>query len=210
MTGIGVPPVHGAAAVGEYTEPKRAADDTDTSAWAYLLADAVVQRVPVPEALLAPPAPEGEPGAAHAAEGETPTASFAAGGSERGTAAAAEGDAPIERVATEVEVSGLGKVAVSVTREPSGLSIVIGVADAHVKALIEAERAALVQALKLSGLSIARVEVWGNGAIGTALAQDPRGNRSMSSRAANSKVRAYRTSQAEEPTDTAQNVDVTA
>jgi hypothetical protein len=206
---LGIPPAHGAAAVGEYTEPQRGVDDDrDNSAWAHLLADAVVQRVPV-EALPALLAAEAQPGA-HAPDAETPATTLAAGGSGRGAVAPSEGDTPIERVATEVEVSGLGKVAVSVTREASGLSIVIGVADAHVKALIEAERAALVQALKVSGLSIARVEVWGNGAIGTALAQDPRGNRSMSSRAANPKVRAYRTSQAEEPTDTARNVDVTA
>lgn len=194
--------------------------DEMRAAWALVLADAVVHRLPPLTLELGAPAPEAgssvEPSveapplaAASGHDGELEGGSAAAAGTSG--AGGAGGDAPIEHMNVSVDDERLGRVAFTVRRDKGGLDIVIGVADSHVKALIEAERIALVQALKAAGLTVARVEVAATQPAGTLLAPNARGARSgMGPRGQNAKVRAYRTSLEEEATSTAENVDLTA
>lgn len=201
-------------------KPERDERDEETrAAWALVFADAVVQRLPRLALELGAPAADADAGeqpaadaARSAAPGEHETA-LEGGAASRGQSrvGGAEGDAPIEHMNVSVDDERLGRVAFTVTRDRGGLDIVIGVADTHVKALIEAERIALVQALKAAGLTVARVEVAATQPAGTLLAPNPRGARSsMGPRGQSAKVRAYRTSLEEEATSTAENVDLTA
>ncbi|MET0412742.1 MAG: flagellar hook-length control protein FliK [Polyangiaceae bacterium] len=194
-------------------------DDERRTAWALVLADAVVHRLPRLELELGAPSADAgtsEPPASEAALSATPgelETELDGGSAARGQSrvGGAGGAAPIEHMSVSVDDERLGKVAFTVTRDGSGLDIVIAVADSHVKALIEAERIALVQALKAAGLTVVRVEVAASQPAGTLLAPNPRGARSSSgSRGQSAKVRAYRTSLEEEATSTAENVDLTA
>jgi flagellar hook-length control protein FliK len=187
-------------------------DDESRAAWALVLADAVVHRLPQLALELAPPVVEA-PGSDESpsetapipARGEVDAG--AAGASRLG---AASGEAPLAHMDVSVDDERLGKVAFRVTRDKGGLDIVIAVADSHVKALIEAERISLVQALKAAGLTVAKVEVAATQPAGTLLAPNSRGARSTSPRGQSAKVRAYRTTLEEEATSTADNVDLTA
>lgn len=196
-------------------------DDETRAAWALVLADAVVHQLPRLALELGTPSPDGCESEERAGDAAPPEATpmeveletdLGAGSGTAGArrAGAAGGDAPIERMSVSVDDERLGRVAFTVTRASSGLDIVIGVADSHVKALIEAERIALVQTLKAAGLMLARVEVAATQPAGTLLAPSVRGARSMSPRGQSAKVRAYRTSLEEEATSTAENVDLTA
>jgi hypothetical protein len=215
--------VSGAGALPGYDQlekPERdELDDERRAAWALVLADAVVHRLPRLALELGSASPDGgssQQPAAEAARSATPgelETELGGGGAARGQSRSggAEGDAPIEHMNVSVDDERLGKVAFTVTRDRSGLDIVIAVADSHVKALIEAERIALVQALKAAGLTVARVDVAAARPAGTLLAPQPRGARSSSGPGGQSaKVRAYRTSLEEEATSTAENVDLTA
>jgi hypothetical protein len=214
--------VSGATALPGYDKLERPErdelDDERRAAWALVLADAVVHRLPRLVLELGSPSAEGasEPPAAEAARGAARgelEMELEGDGAARGQSrtGGAGGDAPIEHMNVSVDDERLGRVAFTVTRDRSGLDIVIAVADSHVKALIEAERIALVQALKAAGLTVGRVEVAATPPAGTLLAPNPRGARSNSGpRGESAKVRAYRTSLEEEATSTAENVDLTA
>src|SRR5262249_23765147 len=103
-------------------------------------------------------------------------------------------------------------------RSASGLHIVINVADAHVKALIEAERALLVKSLQGCGLRVDSVQIAEQPATGTALAQQEaaqeralarsRGNPNL--RSGNARWRGYTAPPEEEPEDDTERVDFTA
>ncbi len=216
--------VSGAGALPGYDRPERdervERDDETQATWALVLASAVVQRLPALELASASP----DAGASDQPAEEAAPAPSAARGEldgELGGGAAAHGsrgvgvgagDAPLEHMNVSVDDERLGKVAFTVTRDRRGLDIVIGVADSHVKALIEAERIDLVQALKAAGLTVTRVEVAATQPAGTLLAPNVRGARSnMGPRGQSAKVRAYRTAlDEEEATSTAENVDLTA
>lgn len=203
------------------TEEERQASEEraarDPSLWASLLTRAVVERLPSGLELGAPEpraeansereAPRSTPGEAAGDDGSSPAA--ARGGSGV-SGAEGSGDAALEQLDAELSLGELGKVLVRVARGSGGLGIVIGVADTHVKALIEAERVRLLETLKAAGLHVARVEVLGNTAGGTALAPHGRMQSPAIARAHNAKVRAYRTLEREEPEDESRNVDVTA
>jgi flagellar hook-length control protein FliK len=194
-------------------------DDETRAAWALVFAEAVVQRLPPLTLELGAASSDAgsserpaTDAARSAASGEL-EAELDGGAASHGQSrvGGAEGEAPIEHMNVSVDDERLGRVAFTVTRDKSGLDIVIGVADTHVKALIEAERIALVQALKAAGLTVARVEVAATQPAGTLLAPTQRGARSSTGpRGQSAKVRAYRTSLEEEATSTAENVDLTA
>jgi flagellar hook-length control protein FliK len=205
---------------GYEKRPERERDDANDetrAAWALAFTDAVVHRLPQLALALAPSPPpasseagaEGEGEATSELRGESRT-SERTHGATAGLGVPGGGDAPIENMSVSIEDARLGRVAFKVTREGTGLDIVIGVADSHVKALIEAERLDLVQALKAAGLRVCRVEVMGGDTPGTLLAPSSRAARSTSSRGQNAKVRAYRTSLEEDEASTAENVDLTA
>jgi flagellar hook-length control protein FliK len=193
-------------------------DEGRQAAWALALTGAVLYQLPRLSLEHSPGSPANGDGAEAATEGvsrlgdDEPAQTRGAparSGSSVGDAGA--GDAEPERMSVDLEDARLGKVAFTVTREARGLGIVIGVADSHVKALIEAERLSLIEALKAAGLDVARVEVTAGETPGTLLAPTNRGVRSsMSSRGQSARVRAYRTSLEEEPASTAENVDLTA
>jgi hypothetical protein len=106
----------------------------------------------------------------------------------------------------------------SVARGRNGLHIVINVADSRVKALIETERAQLIEGLQECGLSVFSVEIGTSLDPGTGLAQElvarervvarPRG--SLGLRPANARVRAYSPPEEDDGDETAERVDVTA
>jgi hypothetical protein len=197
--------------------------DASQVAWAQVLAEAVLHQLPRFTLELAPPSADPGPLLEDAvvsadSPSHAPYAELDAGidgalarGNTNSVESGDEGQAVLERLSAHFDDEQLGKVLVTVTRDARGLDIVIGVADAHVKALIEAERLVLLQALKGAGLRVARVEVTGGESAGTLLAPNPKGARSStSSRGQNARVRAYRTSLEEESAATAENVDLTA
>lgn len=59
----------------------------------------------------------------------------------------------------EVSDERLGRLALRVVRGQAGLDIVIGVADARVKALIMAEQSTLMRSLKDAGLAVVSVQI---------------------------------------------------
>jgi hypothetical protein len=214
-----------ASAIGGYEpslEEKRERRDTSDAAWALVLTDAVLHQLPRFTLDLAPPSPDASEDAEGATSALDPELSarseLAAHGDPGGALGSSNavpggGDGPdaLDQLSAHFDDARLGKVAFTVTRQAHGLDIVIGVADSDVKALIEADRLVLIQALKAAGLHVSRVEVMGSETAGTLLAPNPRGVRSsMSPRGQSAKVRAYRTSLEEEAASTADNVDLTA
>jgi hypothetical protein len=102
-----------------------------------------------------------------------------------------------EELKTVIRDERLGRLELSVSREPSGLRIVINVADAHVKSLIESERLLLSRSLEECGLAVSSVQIRGVAPAGTGLALDrgtarDRARSFMSPRLENPKSRSYR------------------
>lgn len=134
-----------------------------------------------------------------------------AGRAPDGNAAQAQG-VPAELCA-EVSDERLGKLRLHVARAEGGLDIVISVADSHVKALIEADRATLMKTLKDAGLRVASVQIGGPSRAGTGLAggrggaERPRTGGSLPQPGA--RWRAYQGSLEEDDTDS-EGVDFTA
>jgi hypothetical protein len=128
-----------------------------------------------------------------------------------GDGAAAHG-VPAELCA-EVSDERLGKLRLHLARGEAGLDIVISVADSHVKALIEAERATLMKTLKDAGLRVASVQIGSPSRAGTGLAggrggaERPRMGASLGQPGA--RWRAYQGSLEEDDTDS-EGVDLTA
>jgi hypothetical protein len=134
-----------------------------------------------------------------------------AGGAGGGDAAEAHGDAA--ELYAEVSDERFGKLRLHVARAEGGLDIVINVADSHVKALIEAERATLMKTLKDAGLRVASVQIGSPSRAGTGLAggrggaERPRAGGSLLQPGA--RWRAYQGSLEEDDTDS-EGVDFTA
>ena len=121
------------------------------------------------------------------------------------------------RLVAELSDSTLGRMELSVARSANGLRIVINVADARVKALIEAEQALLVKSLQGSGLRVDSLHIAEQAEPGTALAPEDVAperalarSRSLNLRTLNARGRGYRAKPEEEPEDDTDRVDFTA
>lgn len=133
------------------------------------------------------------------------------GSSTFGVAEGSDGHLP-ERLITELSDARLGRMELSVARSSNGLTIVINVADAHVKALIEADQAALMKSLQDCGLRVASVKIGQSAGPGTGLAEERlervRTSPGLSTQTA--RRRAYRSSLDDEDDADAEGVDFTA
>jgi hypothetical protein len=209
------------------TAAREAADrerrEREHDAWAVAVTQAVIEARPKLSV------PIGREPAAAPAAGESvkgPTLGHADGSTaEAGTEGAASsterappGPALPSRLIAELSDSRLGRMELSIARGAHGLHIVINVADAHVKALIEAERAVLLKSLQDCGLRVDSVEIGSQLTSGTALAQQEsaqeralarsRGNLSL--RSGNARWRGYGAPAEEEPEEDTDRVDLTA
>jgi len=187
--------------------------------WTLVVAQTLVERLPPrpgedadDAALVRSIAESGPPTGASAElapDGETSSAA-GAGAAQDGTGGASP--VPAE-LSAEVSDERFGRLHLHVTRVASGLDIVINVADARVKALIEAEQAVLVDTLKGAGLRVASVQIGSAPRPGTQLALDGRGQEKARTTASwlqpGAKRRAY-TSSLEEEADDDEGVDFTA
>ncbi len=214
-------PTGGAGEPARSSEKKPRERDEHDQLWALAVTETVLEQLPRWRASDAepPPAPAGNPPAPRAAEpaaagalsgGATPPET--AHGSTTNAVAGGSGDKPVERLTTELSDARLGRLELTVARGVSGLTIVINVADAHVKALIEADRAALVKSLQDCGLRVASVRVGQSESSGTELAREgterARANPALSKQ--NARWRAYRSSLDEENDADEEGVDLTA
>jgi hypothetical protein len=211
------------------TAAREAADrerrEREHDAWAIAITQVVVEARPKLTLPLAP-----EPAAAPASAGgesvKVPTLGHAdagaAGAGTEGAASRTERTPPgpplPSRLIAELSDSRLGRMELSIARGANGLHIVINVADAHVKALIEAERSVLLKSLQGCGLRVDSVEIGSQLTAGTALAQQEsaeeralarsRGNLSL--RSGNARWRGYGAPAEEEPEEDTDRVDLTA
>jgi flagellar hook-length control protein FliK len=101
------------------------------------------------------------------------------------------------QLTTHINDCRLGRLELTVSRAPGGVSIVINVADSHVKALIEAEQAILLKSLTNTGIRVSSVRISGTNQGGTSLAHDrevsrDRARNTMNLRTSNPRLRAYR------------------
>lgn len=161
------------------TEPRKRKDQDEI--WAFAIAETLLREVPrwraadsaeAPPGSDAPHAPEREPRPAPGAATSTATLSETARTESAKGVAEGGGDKPVERLTTELSDARLGRLELTVARGVSGLTIVINVADAHVKALIEADQATLMKSLQDCGLRVASVRIGQSGGSGTALAEE--------------------------------------
>lgn len=117
-------------------------------------------------------------------------------------------------LSAEVSDERLGRLQLHVERVEGGLDIVINVADARVKALIEAEHPQLMRTLKDAGLHVSSVQIGSAPRAGTALAQDRGGaekaRAGASFRQPAARWRTYTGCRAEEEDAAGEGVDLTA
>jgi hypothetical protein len=203
----------------------RAERDRDDDAWALAIAQTLVEgvrpRLTLPDATeaasgQAAPGPTTAAASGASNDGEGP-ALLESGGETR-AASASTGPALPTRLTTELTDSRLGRMELSVARGTNGLSIVINVADSHVKALIEAEQALLLKSLQGCGLRIDSVKIGSRPEAGTGLAPQEatqeramarsRGNPNL--RSGSARWRGYGAPADEDPEDDAERVDLTA
>lgn len=187
--------------------------------WAFAIAETLLREVPRwrADSSAEPPADEALQGSARAplVTAGTTTSTATQSGTARSESAIGVaqggGDKPIERLTTELSDARLGRLELTVARGVSGLSIVINVADAHVKALIEADQATLMKSLQDCGLRVASVRIGQSSGSGTALAEESseRGRGSPGLIRQNPRWRAYRSALDEENADD-EGVDFTA
>jgi hypothetical protein len=195
----------------------------EQDAWAGAIAQALVDARP---RLTLPTLPEAEGAAAPASNERVklPTlggAQAAQADSEAalsGTDTGPEGPPLPNRLIAELTDNRLGRLELSVARRASGLHIVINVADAHVKALIESEQSLLLKSLQDCGLRVDSVEIGSQLASGTALAHPEaaqeralarsRGNPSL--RSGNVRGRGYGALTEEETEEDTERVNLTA
>jgi hypothetical protein len=210
----------GAGEPAQSTEKKPREREEQDELWALAVTETLLEQLPRWRAadVQPEPAPAGNPPAPRAAPatagllpgGATPPETTQ--GSTTNGVAGGSGDKPVERLTTELSDARLGRLELTVARGVSGLTIVINVADAHVKALIEADRAALVKSLQDCGLRVASVRVGQSESSGTELAREgterARANPALPKQ--NARWRAYRSSLEEENDADEEGVDLTA
>lgn len=217
-------------------------DDRAADAWALAITQVLVDARP---RLTLPGAPEAPAGASTPAHGrpasaEPGTALGASGGGASSTGSAGSGqigsgqigsgqsgaagsgaahDPQLPtKIITEISDSRLGRMELSVARGEHGLHIVINVADAHVKALIEADQASLLKSLQGCGLSVDSVKIGSSSVSGTGLAPQEvaqeralvrgRGNHNL--RPANARWRGYGAPSEEDPEEHGERVNLEA
>jgi hypothetical protein len=221
-TALGADPGEAAREAAEHEREDR----ERSAAWASVITQVLVEARPK---LTLPSAPEAESNTAGApAARDEGVKNPTLGGVEtRGTTAAEEsktqGPELPHRLVAELSDSVLGRMELSVARSPSGLRIVINVADARVKALIEAEQALLMKSLQGSGLRVDSLQIADQLEPGTGLApqegaeeaeiaQQRAVARSKSShlRSLSARGRGYGAKPEEEPEDDTDRVDFTA
>jgi hypothetical protein len=221
-------PIAGAGLVSETALASRAAEDEaedrerSEDAWALAIAQTLMEGVRPKLALPASPEASAASVPALSAGAElaaTPAPTeMDAGAAENGAKSTSTGPTLPSRITTELSDSRLGRMQLSVARGPSGLHIVINVADSHVKALIEAEQALLWKSLQGCGLRIDSVRIGNTLEAGTGLAPEEasqeralarsRGNPNL--RSGSARWRGYAAPTDEEPEDDAERVDLTA
>jgi flagellar hook-length control protein FliK len=209
------------AALETLRRQRREERETPDELWALALTNTLVAELPK----LTQPPPEADASlAAHAVGDSHPPAEHApeldesrdAAGSGSGAAAGGSRASPElpSRLSAEVSDERLGRLQLHVERVEGGLDIVINVADARVKALIEAEQPQLMKTLKDAGLHVASVQIGGPSRAGTALAQERGGaekaRTSASFRQPAARWRTYTGSPAEEEDADGEGVDLTA
>jgi len=197
--------------------------DTPDELWALALTNTLMIELPK----LTQPPPEAElslapraVGDSHAPAGHAPELDEAGGaaGARSGGAAGGTREGPeLPSILTaEVSDERLGRLLLHVERVEGGLDIVINVADARVKALIEAEQSQLMKTLKDAGLNVASVQIGAPLAAGTTLARERGGaekaRASASFRQPAARWRTYTGSPAADDDDDAagEGVDLTA
>lgn len=193
--------------------------DRSEEVWAFAIAEALVRHVPLLRSAL-PDSPDQSahtPAPEHTRE---PSPQASSRGAGAGGADGASDAPPTEvsglpaRLTTELSDARLGRLTFTVARGAHGLAIVINVADSHVKALIDAERATLLQSLKDCGLSIASVRIGQSSGAGIPLAPEREGadraRPSTSLRQHHQRLRAYQGSLEEDDDASPERVDLTA
>jgi hypothetical protein len=202
----------------------REREEREHDAWALAILQAVVDVRPRLSLPLAAEAAETTTARGQSVKLPTPVQADAAGSETAGEISAPSTEATAHepglpsRLIAELSDSQLGRMELSVARGVNGLHIVINVADAHVKALIEAERALLLKSLQGSGLRVDSVEIGSQLAPGTALAPEEaaqeralaRGRGSLSLRSGSARWRGYSAPPEEEPEEDTERVDLTA
>lgn len=164
---------------GEAAPESRKRDDQN-EIWAFAIAETLLREVPrwrasepsaeAPQGSAATEPSQRAPSSALPGAISSATASESARSESTLGVAGGTGDKPVERLTAELSDARLGRLELSVARGVSGLAIVINVADAHVKALIEADQSALLKSLQDCGLRVASVRIGQSGGSGTALA----------------------------------------
>ena len=211
------------------TAAREAADrerqEREHNAWAFAITQAVVEARPKLTLPLLPELTAARPTAGSESVKIATLGHAEAGAAESSTEGAASstertppGPPLPSRLIAELSDSRLGRMELSIARGVNGLHIVINVADAHVKALIEAERALLLESLQACGLRVDSVEIGSQLTPGTALAQEEvaregalaRGRGNPSLRSGNARWRGYGAPPEEEPEEDTDRVDLTA
>jgi hypothetical protein len=171
-------PVGGAHPPLRASEPERPRRRPRDHAWALALAQTLVAelpRAPVPKlgggdaVDRAPADAQGAAEKPHAKSGESAPEGDALVASSSAETAPHSAEMPAT-LTTELTDSRLGRLTLHLERSARGVDIVINVADAHVKALIEAQRSELTEALEDSGLRVSSVEIGSTLPTGIALA----------------------------------------
>jgi hypothetical protein len=194
-------------------QQRREERETPDEVWALALTNTLMAELPK----LTEPPPEGDAspaahaiGDSHAPAGHAPELdeSGEAGGNPRG------GPELPSSLRAEVSDERLGRLELHVERAGGGLDIVINVADARVKALIEAEQPQLMKTLKDAGLRVASVQIGSPARPGTALALERGGaekaRTSASFRQPAARWHSYTGSPAAEDDADGEGVDLTA
>ena len=221
-TALGADPGEAAREAAEHEREDRERG----AAWASAITQMLVEARPK---LTLPSAPEaeGSSGGAPAPRDEgvkNPTpAGVEVRNSESVEASKTQGPELPNRLVAELSDSILGRMELSVARSAKGLRIVINVADARVKALIEAEQALLMKSLQGSGLRVDSLHIADQLEPGTGLAPDEgvegaeiaqqralARSRSLSLRTLSARGRGYGAKPDEEPEDDTDRVDFTA
>lgn len=113
--------------------------------------------------------------------------------------------APIGQMHLELDGGRLGTVYLTVQRQGTAVSVVVGVADPIQRALVELELGSLTQALRSAGLNVGSVRVLHPEAAGTAFAHARRGVTFQSAESASS---AYRSNRSRQQPDAEEGLDV--
>jgi Flagellar hook-length control protein FliK len=180
------------------------AEGTDSAkeVWAALLLQNIASRVVQLGTGEQSEAAAGEGGARRAGDGKlTFGAASLDGSGEPGTrwvgdaSDGGSGTDSIGQMHLELDGGRLGTVYLTVQRQGTAVSVVVGVADPIQRALVELELGSLTQALRAAGLNVGSVRVLHPDAAGTALAQGRRGMTIQSAESASSAYRSYRSRQ---------------